>query len=635
MRAARPSKRRGVAALRRVLGLLAAAAVLCAACGPSGGGARTPGPLATPGSVRAAVPRAPSPAADSASGHGAVPANPGGPALTPQPLASVEALAPAQVAAPPPALGPLAFASPDSGWAGAALPDGTGAILRTTDGGTSWTLQLPTPAAVDSLAFVSATQGWAAAGDTLYGTQDAGQTWQAVYGGTAGAPGLGSLSFPAAADGWAVAVERPSLLHTGDGGRTWSQAEAPCALVAGVSFVDPAQGWLLCAGNGGAGAESKQVYATTDGGATWRAIAADAFGGASYTAASLPDMGYAHGLVFADARRGLILEGGGASGGALLTTADGGRQWAPAALPSWAQVDGASFPTAQRGYAAGGGGGETVLLRTSDGGATWAQVWPALAPTGGGNAFPLLTAVGSGAAAGVGTSLLRSSDAGATWSPAASPGYITSLAGGGGALEAVVQDDRGDLTLQESSAGAWSAAAPPPGVTPQQAALAPDGTAWLLGSPGGLYRRAAGGDSWTPVAGPALDAIAAVSGQELWALASGRLLHWDDGWTAYTAPDGLRFAGVAFADAAHGAALAYDVANCGPPGSCRAVLLVTADGGAHWTEHPLPGVQPLAASGADALALAGPHVILLSTMEGLLRSTDGGASWAYPPSPGL
>ena len=202
-------------------------------------------------------------------------------------------------------LGAVQFVGDQNGWVLADDPTigdaPTGdALERTTDGGKKWIPEWvddgATLAAVDFLA--DGTTGWVA-GDSLsaedepspaiYGSTDGGQTWQKeTLPALSGSEGqITGLQFTDASTGWAVGTgdsfaaggfkEYNYLLHTTDGGQTWTQAPAAGHIGATtVCFSDPLHGWL---------GATDGVYATTDGGTTWQHVA----GGDAVTAIAAGD----------------------------------------------------------------------------------------------------------------------------------------------------------------------------------------------------------------------------------------------------------------------------------------------------------------------------------------------------------
>jgi photosystem II stability/assembly factor-like uncharacterized protein len=174
------------------------------------------------------------------------------------------------------------------GWLGGGVCSAP--LYRTADGGREWQRSgIPAPAG----AAVGLPIG---AGQTLlepvtlgngtlvlYRTTDGGTRWSrvsALPGAVTGAAGCGastvSVSFPSAQDGWAAAAHgahgaRTVVYRTTDGGRHWeltgaalpgSQAGTEVAPV--IQATDATRAWLLTPGG--------QLYATVNGGETWRRI---------------------------------------------------------------------------------------------------------------------------------------------------------------------------------------------------------------------------------------------------------------------------------------------------------------------------------------------------------------------------
>jgi photosystem II stability/assembly factor-like uncharacterized protein len=106
------------------------------------------------------------------------------------------------------------------------------------------------------------------------------------------------------------------LVSTRNGGKSWQPLASPCprfaSFAAAVELVTPTLGWIVCAGQPGAGQQLKAVYRTSDGGHRWQ---------------RLPDRlsgyGYVWGASFARDGFGLIWEGR----GTLYVTRDGGQRW--------------------------------------------------------------------------------------------------------------------------------------------------------------------------------------------------------------------------------------------------------------------------------------------------------------------
>src|SRR5262249_58306544 len=104
---------------------------------------------------------------------------------------------------------------------------------------------------------------------------------------------------------------------TNDGGRTWHWT-IPRGCCGAVSFLNPKHGWFL---------GPREVMETTDGGATWKAVAREPF---------------AYGVpTFVDAEHGVAVVGK----GEVYRTSDGGRRWSRGRLPGHARAltNGAGF----------------------------------------------------------------------------------------------------------------------------------------------------------------------------------------------------------------------------------------------------------------------------------------------------
>ena len=144
---------------------------------------------------------------------------------------------------------------------------GKGTILTTSDGGRTWVRVWRGAQELDQVDFVSASTGWALGDHLLLGTVDGGQHWRQL-----GQPRVGRLRqvhFASPVQGWGVAggadqhdersVQATTLVHTSDGGRTWTALAAP-APPQSVCFTAPGDGWL---------ASDRRVWRSGDGGRSW------------------------------------------------------------------------------------------------------------------------------------------------------------------------------------------------------------------------------------------------------------------------------------------------------------------------------------------------------------------------------
>ncbi|MEK6301670.1 MAG: YCF48-related protein [Acidobacteriota bacterium] len=199
-------------------------------------------------------------------------------------------------------------------------------VLRTADGGASWTeTALPEIWANDCY-FVDELRGWVVGHvstegwlsnpripqyvGAVFATQDGGKTWQRQRLPPRGVYSdknegikwtLADVLFRDARVGWALGDE--IAFWTTDGGETWRQAEAPRMRYKSIEFLDDQFGWAT-------ERDGTRVAVTTDGGQRWRLVKA------------LPAFGtWKAQVVFVTPSHGF------ATVLALYETTDGGRSW--------------------------------------------------------------------------------------------------------------------------------------------------------------------------------------------------------------------------------------------------------------------------------------------------------------------
>ncbi|HKR32245.1 MAG TPA: hypothetical protein VJT08_17320 [Terriglobales bacterium] len=180
-------------------------------------------------------------------------------------------------------------------------------VFATNDGGRSWVAG-SIPVALDGdtqlqmqLDFLNAQQGWlivrgnggSLRDDFLYGTQDAGRSWQLISRLPSGGIPC-PIQFSSPTVGWTDACgdfqsAGPTfqMTVTRDGGRSWSAQQlplppggCPCSEPIDLSFVNPSTAAFLVDGYTGV-----FLYLTSDGGSSWHVD--KAFPGSSLQAAAL------------------------------------------------------------------------------------------------------------------------------------------------------------------------------------------------------------------------------------------------------------------------------------------------------------------------------------------------------------
>jgi photosystem II stability/assembly factor-like uncharacterized protein len=247
------------------------------------------------------------------------------------------------------------FADSKRGWVGG----DSGLVLRTEDGGQSWTRQqVETKEGVSDLFFRDKEDGYLLAGNQIFVTEDGGATWRMTarflpetFGGAV--PDLYSVRFTSKRRGWVVgslsrgdSVVDSLVLQTTDGGQSWNRQRVPVREeLIHLDFDGDKRGWIV----GTAG----RVLHTRDGGETW----------------TLQRTGTTATLYHVDFRGD---ERGWAVGerGTILRTTDGGETWTAVRSPARTTLLSVKFVNDEEGWAVGRGG---VIVRTGDGGQTWVQ----------------------------------------------------------------------------------------------------------------------------------------------------------------------------------------------------------------------------------------------------------------------
>jgi photosystem II stability/assembly factor-like uncharacterized protein len=224
-----------------------------------------------------------------------------------------------------------------------------GLVLKTTNGGGTWTPLSVSCMIPRSPFFTDQYNGYVAAYDTVLKTTDAGASWS-KYPINLGLVLFG-MHFYNSAIGYAAGMQFPpsanaAILKTTNAGVTWtSQSISPPARYHTNSLYCTSADTCYLAGG--------YALKTTNGGITWDRM-------------STPSIADWSSVFFTSATNGVIV-GGSNSSGSIIRTTDGGASWntvysAPAFLSSVYFID------ASTGYAVGGGG---IILRTTDEGATW------------------------------------------------------------------------------------------------------------------------------------------------------------------------------------------------------------------------------------------------------------------------
>lgn len=289
----------------------------------------------------------------------------------------------------------VAFITADVGWGvgqvhwDAANKQYVGTIVKTVDGGETWSLQdAGVNESLRGLCFVDGEQGWAVgANGVIVHTSDGGSHWSQQSVDTT--DDFRGVVFVNANSGWATSIRsvhynertgkaddwQGSIWHTSDGGQSWVRQIIPdnASLLNRIDFVDEQRGWAVGIRRVGEDAFGPQhsavVYRTIDGGQTWAE---------SYN----PDLAMTlTGVDFVDAANGWavgFITNSGIKGGSVIHTSDGGETWRRQDAGGFGRLlRDVQFIDQERGYIVGAdymAAWGPPVYRTMDGGKTWTEI---------------------------------------------------------------------------------------------------------------------------------------------------------------------------------------------------------------------------------------------------------------------
>ncbi len=158
------------------------------------------------------------------------------------------------------------FINNSTGW----VVGGSGTIIKTIDGGKSWSAQQsPFNGTLNRVQFIDTKTGWIAGNQGILKTTDGGTTWTSKY---TSATAVFSIYFIDENFGWAVLINDPGkVLSTIDGGQTWNvqNVTIPGLPVSwnDIFFLDKNFGWAV-----GTSSTGENAMKTSDGGNSWIAM---------------------------------------------------------------------------------------------------------------------------------------------------------------------------------------------------------------------------------------------------------------------------------------------------------------------------------------------------------------------------
>lgn len=184
------------------------------------------------------------------------------------------------------------------GWMGTQTAPGISFVedvIRTVDGGLTWSVATPTSVGITCLDFLTPSVGYAVtANGQLVVTTDGGTMW-------AGVPTPGATftaCFATGGEGWIGTKQ--AVDRTTDGGAHWDQSYIPSGILSeGISPLDRVQclgqtAWFLMKFGAGMNQEAALVVRTLNGGADWQAVDNQGIGGPDPGTPAAPDILQAH-----------------------------------------------------------------------------------------------------------------------------------------------------------------------------------------------------------------------------------------------------------------------------------------------------------------------------------------------------
>ena len=225
-------------------------------------------------------------------------------------------------------------------------------LYKSTDGGATWTLNIPNEG-FSSIYFANANTGYAAGmsyGDSIYKTTNAGLSWTKM-----GPPSflngqrILSMFFSSPDTGLAFSstLNSSTVFRTINGGVSWIAVYGPFGSeeIKSVSFPDTYHGFAV----GYTGSGEGFLMKTVDGGISW--------------VISIINTNRLYGVWFADALSGYAV-----GAGVILKTTDGGNNWTVYNTTAW--LYSVQFADVNTGYAVGEVG---TIYKTVDAGNSWVQ----------------------------------------------------------------------------------------------------------------------------------------------------------------------------------------------------------------------------------------------------------------------
>ncbi len=252
------------------------------------------------------------------------------------------------------------FISSEMGWVGGG-DIGSGIILKTDNGGLSWSIQTTACEQIESMYFVNETNGWAVANDGtsgtyfIYHTSDGGQNWSLQK---TGIDYVRSVYFTSPQIGY-VAGDNGRIFKTIDAGVNWNLLSTGVVFhFNDIQFISTSNGWAAGSYVDGG------IFETTDAGLSWHRILTTLNTAYTSIAYDTPSYGCVAG-----------------ENGVIKVTTDSGANWTSMSTGHTQYFSSLSFVDSLQGFATTDNGkvqrlGSTITFIPSTTGSTSLTIFP-------------------------------------------------------------------------------------------------------------------------------------------------------------------------------------------------------------------------------------------------------------------
>lgn len=227
---------------------------------------------------------------------------------------------------------------------------GTGGLVYSTDGGSTWNESMVTSnqAGLGGVKFVNKTHGWTSTMNDVYKTTNGGQTWNNITSWTFNDT-LRMIHFISPTEAWAIGIF--GIYHTEDACETWEESFSHGGW--SLSFVSDTEAWAV----------ADNWLAKMIDGETW--VLQPKPRNSPFPPPLAP---YFTDIYFLDSENGWIA----GDETEIAYTPNGGRDWYSQDFPVDTRITSIDFINLTYGWVAGFGG---YLLRTTNGNSLGSRLW--------------------------------------------------------------------------------------------------------------------------------------------------------------------------------------------------------------------------------------------------------------------